>query len=85
MKVIKRFVAGAVCPRCNEMDRLRTFRDEQHEYRECVDCGYEDRMRLDGAPEEAELPTRVNQPGDKPEPTPEEQVLQFRPNPVARK
>lgn len=59
--IIKRFVAGAVCPRCGEMDRLRVWRDELREYRECIDCGYEDAMRLDGAREPAELKTRVNQ------------------------
>jgi transcriptional repressor NrdR len=36
---IKRFIAGAVCPRCGVMDRLRTHRDEVREYRECIECG----------------------------------------------
>ncbi len=58
---VKRFIAGAVCPRCGEMDRLRCWRDDVREHRECVHCDYTDSMRLDGAPEAAELPTRVNQ------------------------
>lgn len=57
----KRFIAGAVCPKCGEMDRLRLWRDEEREYRECISCDYQDAMRLDGAPEPAELKTRVNQ------------------------
>lgn len=60
MSIIKRFIAGAVCPRCGEMDCIRTFRDEEGEYKECIRCDYEESMRLDGAPEIEELETRVN-------------------------
>lgn len=66
MPITKRFVAGAVCPRCGEMDRLRVWRDDVREYRECVNCDYEDAMRLDGASEPEELATRVNQEKDDP-------------------
>ena len=65
-KVIKRFVAGAVCPRCAEMDKLVMYHNEQHQQvRECVRCGYQDVM-TDAGPQE--LTTRVNQPraGEKP-------------------
>ena len=91
--VVKRFVAGAVCPRCAEMDKLRTWRDEQREFRECVSCGYQDAMRLDGAKEPQELDTRVNRP-EQPVDTDsagrakiaseEVQVVQFVPNPVKK-
>lgn len=58
--VQKRFIAGAVCPRCAEMDKLVMFNDAQgRQVRECVRCGYTDAMGDDG-PEE--LDTRVNQP-----------------------
>lgn len=62
MKVIKRFIAGAVCPRCGEMDVIRTHTDAEREYKECVRCDYKDSMRLDGVEEPAaeELETRVN-------------------------
>ncbi|PXF30686.1 hypothetical protein WH50_13900 [Pokkaliibacter plantistimulans] len=67
MSTIKRFIAGAVCPRCAKQDTLRMYRDEEREYRECVACDFNDSMRLDGQPDEvspaAELPTRVNQSG----------------------
>ncbi len=85
----KRFIAGAVCPRCAEMDRLRTWRDEGREYRECISCGYQDAMRLDGASKPEELQTRVNRPDDKPHEQKiadnGEQVLQFVPNPATQK
>lgn len=61
MSVVKRFIAGATCPRCGEMDTLRMYRDDVREYRECIQCGFEDSLRLDGvADEPAELETRVN-------------------------
>lgn len=80
MRVIKRFVAGATCPRCGEMDTLRMHRDEEREYRECVQCDFEDSMRLDGVEETSEeLETRVNREAD---PIPADaQPLNFVPNP----
>jgi uncharacterized metal-binding protein (TIGR02443 family) len=86
MSVIKRFVAGAVCPRCGEMDTIRVYRNEIREYRECVRCDYTDGQNLDGSPETPELETRVNkqpskQPEIKPEPESTAQPLIFVPNP----
>ncbi|WP_372742180.1 YheV family putative zinc ribbon protein [Neptunomonas sp.] len=79
MSVIKRFVAGAVCPRCGEMDTIRVYRNEIREYRECIKCDYVDGQNLDGSPEdEAELVTRVNQ---QKEDTPDTQVIQIMANP----
>ncbi|WP_432697106.1 YheV family putative zinc ribbon protein [Marinobacterium sp. YM272] len=60
MSTVKRFIAGAVCPRCAQMDSVRMYRDEEREYRECVKCGFEDSLRLDGRPEPEELETRVS-------------------------
>lgn len=63
---VRRFIAGAVCPRCAEMDKLVMYtNDDQQQVRECVRCGYKDVM-TDNGPEE--LTTRVNQPrpGEKP-------------------
>ena len=75
-KPIKRFIAGAVCPRCAEMDKLTMYSNEQGEQvRECVRCGYQDVMTGDGPKtmlpagvSSEELSTRVNQPrvGEKP-------------------
>ncbi len=62
MSVIKRFIAGAVCPRCGQMDTIRTYRNDIREYRECVKCDYVDGQNLDGSTQEEpeELETRVN-------------------------
>ncbi len=82
---VKRFVAGAVCPRCAEMDRLRLWRDDVREYRECVACGYEDAMRLDGAAEPEELETRVNKETEQKIASDSEQVIKFVPSPAHKK
>lgn len=54
----RRFVAGAVCPRCSEMDKLVVYSEEGKDYRECVACGFKDEMRFKFATRELE--TRVN-------------------------
>lgn len=55
----KRFIAGAVCPRCGAMDRITVFSKDGKDYRECVECGFSDERRLKGAA--VELRTRVEQ------------------------
>lgn len=55
----RRFVAGAVCPRCSEMDKLVVYNQENKDYRECVACGYKEEMHF--KPIARELETRVNQ------------------------
>ncbi len=55
----KRFIAGAVCPRCAEMDKIVMFTTEDGQFRECVACGFADRQG-DVEPGVAELQTRVN-------------------------
>jgi len=64
-KPVKRFIAGAVCPRCAELDKLTMHLDEQQQQvRECVRCGYQDVMTEQGPRQmqKDELITRVNQP-----------------------
>lgn len=76
--VKKRFIAGAVCPRCGEMDRIVNYRQEGRNFRECVACGFEDEIRLQSAPrvpgtrvdnsetaKEAEVPVKIIQPPKK--------------------
>lgn len=63
----RRFIAGAVCPRCALQDKIVSYRDEQgRQIRECVSCGYRDAMTDKGPVDE--ITTRVNQPrpGEKP-------------------
>lgn len=55
----KRFIAGAICPRCAEMDKIRMYTTEEGQFRECVACGFADKQAdLDEAT--AEIETRVN-------------------------
>ena len=35
----KRFIAGAVCPACGEMDRILMWNVDDVPHRECVACG----------------------------------------------
>ncbi|MES2673236.1 MAG: YheV family putative zinc ribbon protein [Pseudomonadota bacterium] len=55
----RRFMAGAVCPRCSEMDKLVVYNEEGKDFRECVSCGFKDEMNF--KPVKRELETRVNQ------------------------
>jgi hypothetical protein len=57
-EVKKRFIAGAVCPRCGEMDKIVMYKKDESEYRECVGCGFQDKMHFKQNPQELE--TRVN-------------------------
>lgn len=68
MNTPKRFIAGAICPRCAEMDRIRSWEQNGVRYQDCVSCGFFDQKAIeeDAAPE---LETRVNRqneetPGD---------------------
>lgn len=71
----RRFIAGAVCPRCSEMDKIVVFNEDGKDYRKCVACGYKDEMHF--SPQVRELDTRVNQIEE--EVKAETQVLQFPP------
>ena len=60
----KRFIAGAVCPRCSEMDSIVVFKIDSEHHRECVSCDFKEVTRFDDAQDspKAELETRVNTP-----------------------
>ena len=63
----RRFIAGAVCPKCSEMDRTVMYsNDDGDEVRECISCGYS-QTSTEQAAEDAqanglatELTTRVS-------------------------
>ena len=38
----KRFISGAVCPKCQEMDTLRWWQEQGVEFIECVACSHHD-------------------------------------------
>lgn len=62
----KRFIAGAVCPRCAEMDKIMMFTNDQgKQVRECVACGFTDAMSEQPPTAAApEIETRVNKRGN---------------------
>ncbi|ANF56134.1 YheV family putative zinc ribbon protein [Halotalea alkalilenta] len=62
MPAIKRFIAGAVCPRCAAMDTLRSWDHSGIRYRECVDCDFLEQLAIEPTPTTEELATRVNRP-----------------------
>ena len=71
----KRFIAGAVCPKCAAMDTLFVYDQDQDVYRECVSCGFKEKQQFDF--KQAELRTRVNKTKGQVEA--ETQVIQFPP------
>lgn len=74
-KANKRFIAGAVCPKCSEMDKLVMYTEGEEQFRECVSCGFKDKMYIQSAGKELE--TRVNRTEE--EKSSEVQVLKFEP------
>ncbi len=91
-KITKRFIAGAVCPRCAEMDKLVMYNNsDEQQVRECVRCGYSDVMTENGpqAIDAEEVATRVNQPRPGEAPLAHEDEVQvvsiIDPNPGAKR
>lgn len=58
MTTKKRFIAGAVCPRCAVMDRIFIYKQNRDTVRECYNCGYNDKLIAEDATKA--MPTRVN-------------------------
>lgn len=59
----RRFIAGAVCPRCSLMDKIVV--DLDTDQRECVACGFAEARPGPGSQADShagELPTRVSRP-----------------------
>jgi uncharacterized metal-binding protein (TIGR02443 family) len=73
---MRRFIAGAVCPRCGKQDKLVI--DKETDARECVSCGFSD-QRPDNSV--SELRTRVNRPSARRVETPAEPVTLLEPGP----
>jgi uncharacterized metal-binding protein (TIGR02443 family) len=80
----KRFIAGAVCPACSEMDRIKMWDVDGVPHRECVACGYADTLNAQGQSVPSELGTRVNKTAAK-KPDAKQQTVQFFPNPKLKK
>ena len=59
MATQKRFIAGAICPRCAEMDRIRAWEQNGVRYRDCVSCDFFEQLPIEDETL-PELETRVN-------------------------
>lgn len=61
----RRFIAGAVCPKCSEMDRTVMYKnDDDEEVRECISCGFSQTTSEQALEDNAkELVTRVTPDG----------------------
>lgn len=73
----RRFIAGAVCPRCAQMDKIVV--DLDADTRHCVSCGYSERRPTDSGQENRgaqakEVLTRVTRPASRLVETPAETV-----------
>lgn len=68
----RRFIAGAVCPRCKAEDRIVV--DLDSDQRECVACGFSDERPTAPAANAPELPTRVSRASARRVETPAEPV-----------
>ncbi|MFC0266572.1 YheV family putative zinc ribbon protein [Kushneria aurantia] len=62
----KRFIAGAICPRCSAMDRIRSWESNGVRYRECVSCDFFEQLPLEDNDLPQELDTRVERHEEKP-------------------
>jgi len=78
-QIKKQFIAGAVCPACESMDTIRMWTLDSEQYRDCVECGFADKLNAQGNSIPLEVPTRVNQ--DRPKPVKKAKAMQFFPNP----
>ncbi len=84
----RRFIAGAVCPRCSLMDKIVV--DLDTDKRECVSCGFTDSRPGNQAAEQQtksigqELPTRVSRAAARRTETPAEPVTLVDPGKKSR-
>jgi uncharacterized metal-binding protein (TIGR02443 family) len=46
----KRFIAGAVCPKCQLIDKLIVYRENDAEFCECVRCGHKQQQEVEAKP-----------------------------------
>lgn len=81
----KRFIAGAVCPACQEIDGIRMWEVDGVPHRDCVHCGYSDTLNADGNSIPSEVPTRVNTSALQKPKAKAGQAMQFFPNPKLKK
>ncbi len=80
----KRFIAGAICPSCKEMDKLVMWSENNLPHRECMACGFidifDEYKEKSNIPLEPETRVTLQEPIVK-----KEKVIQFFPNPKLNK
>lgn len=76
----KRFIAGAICPSCKEIDKLVMWSEDNLPHRECMACGFTD--IFDEHKEKSNTPLEPNTRITPQESSSrKEKVIQFFPNP----
>lgn len=55
----KRFIAGAKCPKCGELDSLMLYKENDVEKIECVECNHKQSQVDDAVAKAAVKPTEV--------------------------
>jgi uncharacterized metal-binding protein (TIGR02443 family) len=55
----KRFIAGATCPKCKEIDTLMLYKENDVEQVECVECHHKQSQVSDDVAKAAVEPTQV--------------------------
>lgn len=78
----RRFIAGAVCPRCSAMDTILV--DSATDCRECVQCGFSDPRPADSPSAAKEPATRVSRPAARRVETPAQPVRLMDPAPKGK-
>lgn len=51
MSVKKRFIAGAICPKCNKLDSILLCITDDDEHIQCVHCDYYEEKPIQKQPE----------------------------------
>lgn len=47
---MRRFIAGAVCPACQLIDKIVVYREAETEFCECVRCGHKQQQEVESKP-----------------------------------
>lgn len=54
----KRFIAGAICPQCQLIDKIVVYQLDNIEYCECIRCGHSQQQEQDPKPMRAKIAER---------------------------
>jgi uncharacterized metal-binding protein (TIGR02443 family) len=57
MSALRRFIAGAKCPACGQLDKLFLEAGDTERICVCVACGFRDVLARDGTPAAARAPS----------------------------